>query len=178
MEHDENTEAISQTAREEKLSELEILQQSLEEKKKQADEYYDQLLRLKADFENFRRRTERDKQAHLQWGKEEILLKQIGLLDVLEHALQSARTSTNIESIQKGLELIRQEFAKMIYSEGIAEIESQGKKFDPSVHDAIEQVESDQPEGTVLETVQKGYQLNGRLIRPAKVKVSKKKENK
>jgi molecular chaperone GrpE len=161
------------TARDEKVTELEILKQSLEEKKKQADEYYDQLVRLKAEFENFRKRSEREKHNHLLWGKEDILLKQLGLLDVLEQGVQSARTSSNIESIRTGIELIKQEFVKMLSTEGVTEIESLGNKFDPSVHEAVEHVESDQPDGTIIAVLQKGYELNGRVVRPARVKVAK-----
>lgn len=170
---EEDSQVISDTARDEKVSELAILKQSLEEKQKQAEDYYDQLVRLKAEFENFRKRSEREKQNHLMWGKEDVLLKQIGLLDVLEQAGRSAQTSNNIESIRTGIELITQEFAKMLSSEGVTVIESAGKKFDPSLHEAVEQVASDQPDGTILEALQKGYMLNGRVIRAARVKVAK-----
>jgi molecular chaperone GrpE len=169
---EENCDTITAAAREEKVSELEILQQSLEEKKRQAEDYYDQLVRLRAEFDNFRKRSEREKQNHLAWGKEEMLLKQIGLLDVLEHAANSARSSTNIESIRQGLDLIKREFAKMLTSEGVKEIESEGKKFDPAVHEAIERVASPEQEGTIIGVMQKGYMLNGRVVRPARVKVA------
>ena len=170
---EEKSEAIDTAAQEEKVPELEILQQSLEEKKHQAADYYDQLVRLKAEFDNFRKRSEREKQNHLVWGKEEILLKQIGLLDVLEQAAHSASSCTNIESIRTGLELITREFAKILSSEGIKEIESMGGKLDPSLHEAVEQSESTEPEGTILGVMQKGYMLNGRVVRPARVKVAK-----
>lgn len=170
---EENSEVISDSARDIKLSELEILQQSLDEKKKLAEDYYGQLIRLRAEFDNYRRRSEKEKQNHLIWGKEEILLKQVGLYDVLEQASQSANTSNNIESIQKGIQLIKQEFAKMLSSEGIIEIESLGKKFDPNFHDAVDQIESEESDGIILEVLQKGYILNGRVIRPSKVRVSK-----
>lgn len=169
----ENGETVSQAAREEKLSELEILRQSVEEKKKLADDYYDQLLRLKAEFENFRRRTEREKQNHVMWGKEDILLKQVSILDVLEQALQSARTSTNVESIRKGLELITQEFVRMMGSEGITAVDPKGVKFDPQVHEALEYVDSAEPDGTIVAVLQKGYTINGRVMRPARVQVAK-----
>ncbi|MHB9154666.1 MAG: nucleotide exchange factor GrpE [Endomicrobiales bacterium] len=170
---EDGCEAVSEAAREEKVSELEILRQSLEDRKRQAEEYFDQLLRLKAEFENYRRRSEKEKHNHLIWGKEEILLKQISLLDVLEQANRSSRTSSNIESIQKGLDLIQQEFVKMLSSEGVEAVGKAGEKFDPALHEAIEQVESPEEEGTILDVAQKGYQLNGRVIRPAKVKVAK-----
>ncbi|MBN1822906.1 MAG: nucleotide exchange factor GrpE [Endomicrobiales bacterium] len=177
MHHDKEAEkkdTVLETARDEKVSELEILKQSLDEKKKQAGDYYDQLLRLRAEFDNFRKRTERDKKNHLAWGKEEILLKQVSLLDVIEQAASIKLTENNAKSIQQGLELIKQEFVKMLSSEGIVEIECLGGKFDPNLHEAIEQVESEDEEETVKEVFQKGYMLNNRVIRPAKVKVSKK----
>jgi molecular chaperone GrpE len=76
----------SEIARDEKISELEILRQSLEDKKKETETLYDQLLRLKADFENFRKRSEKEKIDYLKWGKERILLKQISIDDVLEQS--------------------------------------------------------------------------------------------
>jgi len=164
---------ISDAAREEKLTEHEILRQSLEEKIALARDYYDQLLRLKAEFDNFRKRSEKEKQAYMQWGKEEILLKQINVLDVLDQAVKSAKDSNNIESIIKGLGLINGEMSKMLADEGVKEIESVGKKFDPELHYAVEKIESDAEEDTILEVVQKGYMFNSRVIRPAKVKVAK-----
>jgi molecular chaperone GrpE len=171
----ENAKDYCEDAREEKLTELDILKQSLDEKRKQAEEYYDQILRLKADFENFRKRTERDKHNHILWGKEDILLKQLGILDILEKAHKSALSSTNIEAIRKGLELIIQEFLKMISSEGVEEIECLGKNFDPSLEEAVDYIESGEKENTVVEVLQKGYTSKQKLLRPAKVKVAKKK---
>lgn len=173
----DTTDAAYDAAREEKVTELGILQQSLEEKKKQAEDYYDQLLRLRAEFENYRRRAEKDKQNHLIWGKEEILTKQIRLLDVLEQAMQSARSSHNIESIIKGLELITVEFQRMLQSEGIEEIAAGEAVFDPSLHEALERRTCDQPEGSIVGVLQKGYMMNGRVIRPSRVAVASKKED-
>jgi len=171
-EKEENSKTVYDTARDEKVSELDILRQSLEDRKKQADDYYDQLLRLKAEFENFRKRAEREKQNHLMWGKEDVLTKQLMLIDALEQADKSLKTSTNIESVKKGVELIHQEFVKMLQSEGVTEIECLGKQFDPHLEEALEQVASDKEEGTVVDVIQKGYCLNGKVIRYAKVKVS------
>lgn len=171
----ENTKDYCEDARKEKLSELNILKQSLDEKKKLAEDYYEQILRLKADFENFRKRAERDKHNHMMWGKEDILLKQLGILDILEQAHKSSLSSTNIEAVQKGLDLIIKEFHRMISSEGVTEVECLGKKFDPELEEAVDYVESDAKEGTVLEVLQKGYVSKQKLLRPAKVRVAKKK---
>ena len=175
-EENENSNAVYDAARDEKVTELGILQQSLDEKKKLAEDYYDQILRMRAEFENYRRRAEKDKQNHLIWGKEEILTKQICLLDVLEQATQSARTSNNIESILKGLEIITMEFQRMLQSEGIEVIPAEGGTFDPSLHEALERRPGDQPEGTIVAILQKGYRMNGRVIRPSRVAVAVKKE--
>lgn len=171
---DETIESVTDSGRDEKISELEILSQSLEENKKKADSYYDQLLRLKAEFENYRLRTEKEKHTHRLWGKEEILLKQINLLDVIEQAYDSMLNNASVESIKKGLELIKMEFSKMLSSEGIKEIDVSSGKFDPNIHEALEQIETkDEEDGKILGVMQKGYMFNGRMIRPARVKVAK-----
>jgi molecular chaperone GrpE len=157
--------------RDEKIAELEILKQSVDEQKALAQDYYDQLVRLKADFDNFRRRSEKEKKDYLDWGKEKILVKQIALDDVLQHALKSAETGKNIESIIIGLDMISKEFAKMLKEEGVEEV--QCEKFDPNMCEALDYVESDEEDGRVLEVYQKGYKMNGKLIRTAKVKVAK-----
>ncbi len=162
-------------ARDEKICELEILKQSTEEKKKQARDYYDQLLRLKADFENYRRRSEKEKKDYLEWGKEKILLKQISIDDVLRQALESAKSGNNVESIVLGLEMISKEFSKMLKEENVEEIECD--KFDPNICEALEYVESEAEDGKILEVYQKGYKMNGKLIRAMKVKVAKNKKN-
>jgi molecular chaperone GrpE len=162
-------------ARDEKISELEILKQSFDERKTLAQSYYDQLVRLKADFENFRRRSEKEKKDYLDWGKEKILIKQIAIDDVLQHALKSAKSGNNMESIIVGLDMISKEFAKMLKEEGVEEI--QCESFDPNVCEALDYAESDEGDGKILEIYQKGYKMNGKLIRTAKVKVAKNDKN-
>ncbi|MDR3071733.1 MAG: nucleotide exchange factor GrpE [Endomicrobium sp.] len=158
-------------AKDKKISELEILKQSVEEQKNLAQNYYDQLIRLKADFENYRRRSEKEKNDYLDWGKEKILIKQIYINDVLQQALKSATTASNVESLVVGLEMISKEFVKMLKEEGVDEV--QCEKFDPSVCEALDYVESSEEDGTILEVYQNGYKMNGKLVRPAKVKVAK-----
>ncbi|MDR1434351.1 nucleotide exchange factor GrpE [Candidatus Endomicrobiellum devescovinae] len=171
QEQEKNSCECSDDARDEKVAELEILKQSVDEQKALAQDYYDQLVRLKADFDNFRRRSEKEKKDYLDWGKEKILVKQIAIDDVLQHALKSAKAGNNIESIIVGLDMISKEFAKMLKEEGVEEI--QCEKFDPNMCEALNYVESDEEDGKVLEVYQKGYKMNGKLIRTAKVKVAK-----
>jgi molecular chaperone GrpE len=179
QEQEQNSCECSDDARDEKVAELEILKQSVDEQKALAQDYYDQLVRLKADFDNFRRRSEKEKKDYLDWGKEKILVKQIAIDDVLQHALKSAKSGKNIKSIIVGLDMISKEFAKMLKEEGVEEI--QCEKFDPNMCEALDYVESDEEDGKILEVYQKGYKMNGKLIRSAKVKVAKnnkKSENK
>jgi molecular chaperone GrpE len=171
QEQEKNSCECSDDARDEKVAELEILKQSVDEQKALAQDYYDQLVRLKADFDNFRRRSEKEKKDYLDWGKEKILVKQIAIDDVLQHALKSAKAGNNIKSIIVGLDMISKEFAKMLKEEGVEEI--QCEKFDPNMCEALDYVESDEEDGKVLEVYQKGYKMNGKLIRTAKVKVAK-----
>ncbi|MDR2351351.1 MAG: nucleotide exchange factor GrpE [Endomicrobium sp.] len=179
QEQEQNSCECSEDARDEKVVELEILKQSVDEQKVLAQDYYDQLVRLKADFDNFRRRSEKEKKDYLDWGKEKILVKQIAIDDVLQHALKSAKAGNNIESIIVGLDMISKEFTKMLKEEGVEEI--QCEKFDPNMCEALDYVESDEEDGKVLDVYQKGYKMNGKLIRTVKVKVAKndkKSENK
>ncbi|MDR3244200.1 MAG: nucleotide exchange factor GrpE [Elusimicrobiota bacterium] len=177
IENDKEDISLEEDAKEEeKPSELEILKQSLEDKKKESQDYFDQLLILKADFENFRKRSEKEKRDFLEWGKEKILVKQISMNDVLQQALKSAKSGGKVEDIIIGLDMVNKEFDKMLSDEGIEELKIE--KFDPNTCEALDYVESDEEDGTILEFYQKGYQMNGRLIRTAKVKVAKKKEEK
>lgn len=165
------------SAQEEKIALQKIYKQALDEKSKQIDMYKDQLLRLKAEFENYRKRVDREKQEYHAWGKEDILIGLIKLLDVLEKAHLEASKTDNITSVIHGLELIHKEFDKFLKSEGIEAIPTLSRKFDPQMHEAIGYVECESGEdNNIVEEVQKGYRLNNRVIRPAWVKVSKIKE--
>ncbi|MCL2389559.1 MAG: nucleotide exchange factor GrpE [Elusimicrobia bacterium] len=164
---------ILNTARDEKLDELEILRQSHEEIKKESGKYYDELLRLKAEFDNFRKRSEKEKQSFLDYGREKILSKQIMIYDVLEAALKSAQSTKNIDVLLEGLELISKEFIKMLEEEGVKEVQLKDNKFNPQFCEALDHEVCDAEEGTILNIYQKGYTLGGNLLRAAKVKVAK-----
>ncbi|HCJ66283.1 MAG TPA: nucleotide exchange factor GrpE [Elusimicrobia bacterium] len=176
-----NNDDLANAALDEKLAEQEILRQSLEEKKKQAEEYYNQLLRLKAEFENYRKRVEKEKEKMYAYGKETILMKLVSLLDTLEQAEKNLTTENEklkTENIIKGLSLITSDFRNFLKSEGLKVIESVGKKFNPHFHEVVEQEETEEnEEGIILEELQKGYIFNGQVIRPAKVKIARELQN-
>ncbi len=170
-------EKVEDIAREVKLSELDILKQSLEDAKKQADEYKAEYLRSVAEYQTLRNRTEKEKGEYINFGKAKILEKNISIYDVFEQAMISVRAGQDLKSIKIGLEMIYNEFSKMLKEEGVEKIECLKKKFDHNVCEALDQVETDEvEEGTVLAVYQNGYKLNGKLMRPARVKVAKAKQ--
>jgi molecular chaperone GrpE len=157
---------------ENKLAELSILKASLDDAKKQSAEYYDQLLRLKAEFENFRRRSEKEKAEARQYGKQDVLMPLLGLVDVFEQAMSQARTVKEVTAMIQGLEFLYKNFASFLRSEGLEPIELMGKPFDPHLAEAIEQVEVDDAQaGQVIGEIQKGYLFQGRVLRPSRVRV-------
>jgi len=157
---------------EEKLSELEILAQALEESKKKAAEYFDQLLRLKAEFENFRKRTEKEKTEARAWGKQDVLMPLLALVDIFEQAMAHTRSATDMKQVVQGLEFLHKNFASFLKGEGLEAMQLAGQAFDPHKAEAVEQTEVDEKEaGKVLAELQKGYLFQGRVLRPARVRV-------
>jgi molecular chaperone GrpE len=180
MKEEKPTEPVLDVRLENKLSELEILRQSFEEKKKLADSYYDQLLRLKAEFDNYRKRIEKEKEELIKFGKEELVVKLLDILDSLDLALTSIKDEKNEhKSIREGVELIHKQFREVLEKEGVKKLEVQGEKFDPNLHYAVEYQESDKhKDNEILEEIRPGYLLCERVIRPAMVVVAKaKKQN-
>jgi len=156
------------------LKESEYLK--LKEEADKTKEYWDKLLRLQADFENSRKRMERDRQDYVKFANEGIILELLNILDDLERAVNLAESKhQDLTSFLKGVEMILAHLYEMLKEYGVKPIEAQGKIFDPNFHEALMQSEDkDLPENTVAEELQKGYLLNDRVIRTAKVKVSKK----
>jgi len=156
------------------LSEPEYLK--LKEDSAKAQENWDKFLRLQADFDNTRKRLEREKQDFVKFANEGIILELLTILDDLERTVDLAQSKDqNLSSFLKGVEMILAHLYQMLKEYGVKPIEAEGKIFDPNYHEALMQIENkDIPEHTVVEELQKGYLLNERVIRTAKVKVSKK----
>ncbi|MGD0335925.1 MAG: nucleotide exchange factor GrpE [Candidatus Omnitrophota bacterium] len=148
----------------------------LKEEAEKAKEYWDKLLRLQAEFENSRKRIEKEKQDYIKFANEEVILELLNILDDLERVVELAQAKhEDLPAFLKGVEMILAHLYDMIKEHGVKPIDATGKIFDPHCHEALMQVENkDVPEHTVLEELQKGYMLNDRVIRTAKVKVSKK----
>jgi molecular chaperone GrpE len=156
------------------LSEQQIAE--LKEHAAKAQHYYDQLLRVTADLENYRKRAARERQEAIKYANESLLEKIIPVLDNFEMALSAANAAnTSVQSLQEGVNMIHQQLKAAMSAAGLEEIEANGKAFDPNLHEALSQQESvDVPEGQVVQQVRKGYKLRDRLLRPASVVVAKK----
>lgn len=142
----------------------------LEEETKKVQEYIDHLQRLQAEFENYRKRIEQEKQVVIKQANQELIQTLLTTVDSFQFALKNKE---NKEEFVKGTEMIYSEFFSLLTKQGLRPIEAVGKRFDPKFHEVMLQEESDQEEGTVLEELQKGYMLNDRVIRFSKVKISK-----
>ena len=136
---------------------------------------YDQLLRRQAEFENFRRRTERERAEVNHRARADVMVEMLPVLDNLERALISADEDISEEgnALRHGVELIYKQFKDALAKLGLQPLNTVGEKFDPNLHEAVASEQSDEhKENTVIEEFQRGYKLGDRLLRPAKVKVA------
>jgi molecular chaperone GrpE len=156
-------------------SEAASLQVQLAETQAKLDEYRDQSLRAMADFQNLRRRTEREMLAANQNATANVVKRYLEIFDDLERAMK--KRPENDEEAQRwvdGVELTYRKFLKFLENEGVSLIDAEGKPFDPNIHEAISQEDSpDHESGTVIGVVQQGYRLGDRVLRPARVRVAR-----
>jgi molecular chaperone GrpE len=150
------------------------LKQELENLKKEYDSVYDRLLRKQAEFENYRKRVDREKSEYTQFASSELMKELLNALDSFDLALRNASgDGSGREKTFRGFELIYKQIQDTLARFGLKPIEAKGKMFDPNYHQAVStQASSDVTENIVIEEMRKGYTLNGRLLRPAMVTVS------
>ena len=135
------------------------------------------LVRLQADFDNFRKRTEKERDQARHRGVENLIEQLLPVLDGFDRAL-AAHDDPAYEDYRKGFELIRKQLWDLLAKQGVHRIESVGKEFDPNVHHAVEHVPtSDYPDGAVIEEFQPGYTFHNRVLRPAMVRVASGRQN-
>lgn len=148
--------------------ELAVLADELETARRERDEYLDSMRRMKAEMENSRRRQERERARTVQLASEKLVRELLPVLDNLERALEAEG------DIQEGVRATRDQLLAALEREGLAPIASDGESFDPAVHEAVMgQPSEEHEEDTVIQTLERGYVLNGKPIRPAKVVVAK-----
>lgn len=145
----------------------------LETAKAEIAKLRDQLLRTAADFDNYRKRARRDVEDAQKKGSEELLRAMLPVFDNLERAVLHAEQSTDAKAIAEGVKMVLKQFTDSIGRVGIKRIGGIGQPFDPLVHEAIQQIESDEPAGTVVAEVQPGYSFGDRLVRAAMVVVAR-----
>ena len=147
------------------------------ESEKKAAEYLDRLKRMQADMENIQKITKRQLEAVTSQASERLVSKLLPSLDALRQAVRIANSIDSLprDEIAVGLKMLEEQMAEVLETEGLEEIPAEGRILDPELHEVVSYVETqEKPENTVLEEVRKGYKLNGKVIRPSLVVVSKK----
>lgn len=140
------------------------------------EELTNDLKRMAADFANYRKRNEAERSEFAKFAKAELIAKLLDVLDGYDRALATVPDDVKGQPWVEGMWLVERKLRSILDAEGLEVIDSLGKSFDPYLHQAVAHVESDEPEGTVIEEHQKAYRLHDRVIRPALVTVAKKKE--
>ena len=150
------------------------LEAEYEAYKAESEKQHDQMLRTIAEFDNSRKRAEREKEESLKYALESFIKELIPTVDSIERAIQSTKESQDFAALAEGVEMIYKGILSTLEKRGVTPIEAVNEPFDPTQHEAVMHVESeDVPENRVIEEWQKGYTLNNRVIRPSMVSVSK-----
>lgn len=158
---------------EDEAARIESLEARVRELEKEKEELYNRFLRLQADYDNFRRRTREEKARERLYRAQDLVGDLLPVLDNFKRALATKAEHEESKALKQGMEMVYRQLSEALKKEGVVEIEAEGKPFDPNKHQAVMQVESDEhPSNTVVEVLQAGYELNGRVIRPSMVKVS------
>ncbi len=158
----------------EEMSPEDQLRAELAQAQDEAKGHHERYLRTLADMENLRKRTQREKEELSKYANENIIKEILPVIDNLERAVEHATTSeSSDDGLLEGVQMTLVQFSQVIERFGVEAIDAQGQMFDPNLHQAMGQIESELPVNTVVQQMQKGYQLNGRLLRPAFVMIAK-----
>jgi molecular chaperone GrpE len=161
-----------QTSSEPTTSELPALERQLEKEKEKSEDYLRRLQYLQADFENYRKRVEREMGDVKRYGNERLLSDLLVVVDELELGLKKAREGDCSPVLVEGISMVLKRFQGLLAREGVVRINGVGSQFDPAVHEAALKVPSEREEGTIIEEIRSGYTLKGRVLRPSIVKVA------
>ena len=171
---EEEAKEVEEVEAEVTSTEIESLKKELEEKTRLAEDYLLQLKYLQADFENYKKMVAREREMYETCATEELTKSLLPIIDNLEIAIASAKQNEDSSSFVEGIELVYKDLMAVLGEEGLKSIKAVGEKLDPYKHEVIMTVIDDGlPEDTVLEELEKGYMLGSKVIRTAKVKVSK-----
>ncbi len=151
------------------------MKRELAEEKKKSEDYLNNWKRVMADFQNYKKRQNELFAELVNSANQELILEILPIYDTFSLAIKHIPEEIKNKDWVKGMTQIKSQMDDFLKNNGLAEIKSIGEKFNPEIHEAVEMIESDKPEGEILEEVQKGYKLNGAVIRTAKVKVAREK---
>lgn len=154
-----------------KNDEIKEKEEEIKTKDEKIEQYHEQLLRLQADFDNFKKRTDKELSEQIHYANEKLIVKILDSYEDLERALKSGKSN----DLHEGVQMIHQNLKKILEGEGLEEIPAQGERFDPYQHEALmTEAHDDFENGEVIEELCKGYKLNSKVIKYSKVKVCKK----
>jgi len=158
---------------------IRVLEEKIKTTEEEAKETYDRFLRVSAEFENYKKRSAREMEDFRKFANQSLLKEMLSVVDNLELAINSANANPKSDSsLKEGLDLTHKEIMRVFDRFNVKPIESKGKSFDPTYHEAVMQEETEEyPENTVINEMQKGYLIHDRLLRPAMVVVAKPKTN-
>lgn len=163
---------------EEKADQGVDLESRLAEKEKEAADNYDKYLRAIAELDNYKKHAAKEKAELLKFGNENLIKDILPILDSFDRGLEQARSAREIETLVEGMKMIQSQLLGCLEKHGVVRIESLGREFDPNLHEALTTVETAEREpNRVVQEFEKGYLLNDRLLKPAKVAVSRSTEN-
>jgi molecular chaperone GrpE len=170
---EETTEEVANPTETPEILRTESAPSDVESLKAQLAEANEAFLRARADFANFKRRTEDERESLKQYLQADILTRLLTVADDFERALAAAEQTSDYEKLVGGITGIHRKLADLLNREGVTPIEAAGKAFDPNLHNAVLRDESgEHPDNTVVEELQKGYTLGGKVLRPSLVKVA------
>jgi len=162
------------TQKKKKVSITENEYEELVRKADERDELHKKWLAVHAEYENTRRRIEREKTDHIKFANEDIIGQLFPIMDNFDMAFDAMEKADDKTAVMEGIKLVQKEFHRILEGSGVSRVKTAGEQFDPNVHEAVLMVETaEHPDGAVLEEMRAGYTLNGRLLRPAQVKVAK-----
>ncbi|MDD2497535.1 MAG: nucleotide exchange factor GrpE [Desulfitobacteriaceae bacterium] len=158
----------------EETASIQDLEMQMDKLMAEKDDLINTLQRLQADFDNYRRRTRLEKEELIKYAAEGVVSSLLPVVDNFERALASADNGGEAKNFIQGMEMIFRQLIQVLSQEGLAPVQALGNPFDPTLHEAVMQVEKENTESNiVIEEIQKGYTLKGKLIRPSMVKVAK-----
>jgi molecular chaperone GrpE len=148
--------------------------EALKKKAEERDEYYNKWLKVHAEYENTRKRIEKEKHEHFKFANEDLISRLFPIVDNFDMAFAAMERAKDKEAVMSGIKLVQKEFHRILDENGVEKIKTEGEQFNPHIHEAVSVVETgEHPDGMILEEIRAGYMLNERLLRAAQVRVAK-----